>query len=72
MDKILSQDEVDALLRGVTGGDVDTTPDPEEPADGPVPYDLGNQEWIVRGRCLAKARGSDRDESSGDEIWRFY
>ena len=50
MDKILSQDEVDALLRGVTGGDVDTTPDPEEPTDGPVPYDLGNQEWIVRGR----------------------
>ncbi|MCZ6800518.1 MAG: flagellar motor switch protein FliM [Nitrospirae bacterium] len=50
MDKILSQDEVDALLRGVSGGDVETTPDPEEPADGPVPYDLGNQEWIVRGR----------------------
>ena len=50
MDKILSQDEVDALLRGVTGGEVDTTPDPEEPIDGPVPYDLGNQEWIVRGR----------------------
>jgi len=50
MDKILSQDEVDALLRGVTGGDVDTTPEPEEPTDGPVPYDLGNQEWIVRGR----------------------
>ncbi len=50
MDKILSQDEVDALLRGVTGGEVDTTPDPEEPMDGPVPYDLGNQEWIVRGR----------------------
>jgi len=50
MDKILSQDEVDALLRGVTGGEVDTTPDPEEPTEGPVPYDLGNQEWIVRGR----------------------
>jgi flagellar motor switch protein FliM len=50
MDKILSQDEVDALLRGVTGGEVDTTPDPEETTDGPVPYDLGNQEWIVRGR----------------------
>ena len=50
MDKILSQDEVDALLRGVTGGEVDTTPEPEEPTDGPVPYDLGNQEWIVRGR----------------------
>ncbi len=50
MDKILSQDEVDALLRGVTGGEVETTPDPEEPTEGPVPYDLGNQEWIVRGR----------------------
>lgn len=50
MDKILSQDEVDALLRGVTGGEVDTTPEPVEPTDGPVPYDLGNQEWIVRGR----------------------
>ena len=50
MDKILSQDEVDALLRGVTGGEVETEPEPEEPQDGPVPYDLGNQEWIVRGR----------------------
>lgn len=50
MEKILSQDEVDALLRGVSGGDIETAPDPEEPAEGPVPYDLGNQEWIVRGR----------------------
>ncbi len=51
MEKILSQDEVDALLRGVSGGDVEEeVPDVEEPTDGPVPYDLGNQEWIVRGR----------------------
>ncbi|RMH05425.1 MAG: flagellar motor switch protein FliM [Nitrospirae bacterium] len=50
MDKILSQDEVDALLRGVTGGEIDTTPQVEETPEGPVPYDLGNQEWIVRGR----------------------
>lgn len=51
MEKILSQEEVDALLRGVTEGEVDTTPsEPEEPQEGPVPYDLGNQEWIVRGR----------------------
>ncbi|MGB0909857.1 MAG: flagellar motor switch protein FliM [Nitrospirales bacterium] len=51
MEKILSQDEVDALLRGVSGGEVEEeTPEPEEPIDGPVPYDLGNQEWIVRGR----------------------
>ncbi|GJL51428.1 flagellar motor switch protein FliM [Candidatus Nitrospira salsa] len=51
MENILSQDEVDALLRGVTGGEVeDSSPEPEEPQEGPVPYDLGNQEWIVRGR----------------------
>ncbi|RMH36123.1 MAG: flagellar motor switch protein FliM [Nitrospirae bacterium] len=51
MEKILSQEEVDALLRGVTEGEVDTTPsEPEGPQEGPVPYDLGNQEWIVRGR----------------------
>ena len=51
MEKILSQDEVDALLRGVTDGDVETeTPEVEEPQDGPVPYDLGNQEWVIRGR----------------------
>jgi len=51
MEKILSQDEVDALLRGVTDGDVETeVPEMEERQEGPVPYDLGNQEWVVRGR----------------------
>lgn len=51
MEKILSQDEVDALLRGVTDGEVETeAPESEEPVDGPVPYDLGNQEWVIRGR----------------------
>ena len=51
MEKILSQDEVDALLRGVTDGDVETeAPGVEAQSDGPVPYDLGNQEWVVRGR----------------------
>ncbi len=53
MDKILSQDEVDALLRGVSDGDVETDapePEVEEAGDGPIPYDLGNQEWVVRGR----------------------
>ncbi|GJL64868.1 MAG: flagellar motor switch protein FliM [Nitrospirales bacterium] len=51
MENILSQDEVDALLRGVTGGEVEeSVQEPEEPQEGPVPYDLGNQEWIVRGR----------------------
>jgi flagellar motor switch protein FliM len=45
----LSQEEVDALLKGVTGEE-----DEEKPAaadDGGVkPYDLGRQERIVRGR----------------------
>ena len=53
MEKILSQDEVDALLRGVSDGGVETEPEGqvgEDFQDGPVPYDLGNQEWIVRGR----------------------
>ncbi|MEE8124871.1 MAG: flagellar motor switch protein FliM [Nitrospirales bacterium] len=51
MEKILSQDEVHALLRGVTDGEVETeAPEPEEEQDGPVLYDLGNQEWVVRGR----------------------
>jgi flagellar motor switch protein FliM len=53
MEKILSQDEVDALLRGVSDGGVETEHESqagEEYHDGPVPYDLGNQEWVVRGR----------------------
>lgn len=53
MEKILSQDEVDALLRGVSDGEIETEPQAVEEgpeSDGPVPYDLGNQEWVVRGR----------------------
>ena len=47
-DDILSQDEVDALLRGVTG-------EPEEEVEqesetGVRSYDIGRQERIVRGR----------------------
>lgn len=44
----LSQEEVDALLKGVTG-EVDEAP-PEEEAGGVKSYDLGRQERIVRGR----------------------
>ncbi|MDQ5959467.1 MAG: flagellar motor switch protein FliM, partial [Pseudomonadota bacterium] len=45
----LSQDEVDALLKGVTG----ETDEPEAAGDeggGPRNYNLGTQERIVRGR----------------------
>jgi flagellar motor switch protein FliM len=44
----LSQEEVDALLKGVTG-EVEEAPPPEE-AGSVKPYDLGRQERIVRGR----------------------
>ena len=44
----LSQEEVDALLKGVTGeGD---EPAEDAPASGVRPYNLATQERIVRGR----------------------
>lgn len=45
----LSQDEVDALLKGVTG-DTDEPETSEEEQGGARPYNLGTQERIVRGR----------------------
>ena len=47
-DKFLSQDEVDALLKGVTGESDDAPA--EESTEGVRGYDLGRQERIVRGR----------------------
>lgn len=44
----LSQEEVDALLKGVTG-EADETPT-DENVGGIRPYDIGRQERIVRGR----------------------
>lgn len=47
---ILSQDEVDALLRGMTDGDLDFS-DEETEGEGPIrAYDLTSQDRIVRGR----------------------
>ena len=46
--EILSQDEVDALLKGVNG-DEEVDPAPES-TEGPKPYNLAKQERIVRGR----------------------
>ncbi len=48
MSDILSQDEVDALLKGVKEGEVETTP--QEPPEGVRPYDLTQQKMIIRGR----------------------
>ena len=45
---LLSQDEIDALIKGVDSGKVDTTP---PPAPGEArPYDLASQDRVVRGR----------------------
>ena len=46
--EFLSQDEVDALLKGVNGED--DTPSEEPQGQGPRPYNLAKQERIVRGR----------------------
>jgi flagellar motor switch protein FliM len=47
---LLSQDEIDALLHGVSGGDIETETD-EGMAEGEVrSYDFASEERIVRGR----------------------
>ncbi len=50
MGEILSQGEVDALLRGVSEGEVETESDQPEEVSGVTPYDLTSQEKIIRGR----------------------
>ncbi len=49
MSEFLSQDEVDSLLRGVTG-ETDEADTNSGPAEGVRPYNLASQERIVRGR----------------------
>jgi flagellar motor switch protein FliM len=49
MSDFLSQEEVDALLKGVTGEE-DEAPAADAAAGGVRSYDLGRQERIVRGR----------------------
>ncbi|MFY9268935.1 MAG: flagellar motor switch protein FliM [Candidatus Manganitrophaceae bacterium] len=48
-EKILSQDEVDALLKGLGGGKVDVQ-QPAQPVSGIRSYDLTTQDRIIRGR----------------------
>ena len=61
MEKILSQDEIDALLKGVVSGEVDTTPkEGETTTKGVAQYDLFNQERIIRGRMPTMEMINDR------------
>ena len=50
MSRILSQDEVDALLSGISKGDVSTGRDEPKDPDAAVPYDFTSQDRIIRGR----------------------
>ena len=47
---LLSQDEIDALLSGVDGGDVDIAGADQGPSDGVKTYNFASQDRIVRGR----------------------
>ena len=49
MEKILSQDEIDALLKGMEDGKVDT-PAEQKDQTGAVRFDFANQDRIIRGR----------------------
>jgi flagellar motor switch protein FliM len=49
MEKILSQEEIDALLKGMDSGAVDTRADSGD-GSGIITYDLANQDRIIRGR----------------------
>ncbi len=50
MNKFLAQDEVDALLNGLSDGDLDLDDDNFEDSDGIIAFDLVNQDRIIRGR----------------------
>ncbi|MFP4212532.1 MAG: flagellar motor switch protein FliM [Desulfohalobiaceae bacterium] len=51
MNKILNQDEVDALLRGLQGEEIEAESEAEEQDDsGVISFDLANQDRIIRGR----------------------
>ncbi len=49
MEKLLSQEEIDALLKGIETGKVDTTSVPKVEAEV-SPFDFANQDRIIRGR----------------------
>ncbi len=60
MNKVLDQSEVDALLRGLAGGDIDTETDMPEDDGDIVAFDLANQDRIIRGRMPVLEIVNDR------------
>lgn len=65
MNDLLSQDEIDALLKGVQDGDIDTDTAREKLLAGIRSYDFTTQERIVRGRMPGL-------EISNERFARFY
>ena len=50
MNQVLTQDEINALLRGLSDGDVETDTFDNSQQGGIRKYDLASQERIIRGR----------------------
>jgi flagellar motor switch protein FliM len=50
VEKILSQEEVDALLKGISSGEVQTEGHVEDDESNIVPVDLGRQERVIRSK----------------------
>ncbi len=50
MSQVLSQDEVDSLLKDISGASDDDFDMPDMDADAVIPYDLTSQDRIIRGR----------------------
>lgn len=60
MNKTLAQDEVDALLRGLSSGEIESEPEVPEDDSGIVAFDLANQDRIIRGRMPVLEIVNDR------------
>ncbi len=50
MSNILSQEEIDVLLKGLSGGEIETDRAEQREAGDVLPYDLTSQDRIIRGR----------------------
>lgn len=64
MSNVLSQEEVDSLLKGVSSGEIETEPEEEAPSNDVIPYDFTRQEQMLRGRMPALGVVNERFASN--------
>jgi len=64
MSNVLTQEEVDSLLKGVSSGEIETEVEEETPTDGVAPYDFTQQEQMLRGRLPALGVVNERFASN--------